>query len=92
MDVLLSQFGENAPKKRLLVIDYEERGADKHDDLAAYQYRNMTDVDLINGLVIKYAKQDKWVTSIVEVDSNYHWMRQLYIAPGFLNKIIKSAR
>lgn len=51
MDTLLSPFGENAPKKRLLVIDYKEQGVDKHINLAAYQYKGMTDQDLISSLI-----------------------------------------
>lgn len=89
MDTLLSPFGENAPKKRLLVVDYKEQGVDKHINLAAYQYKGMTDQDLISSLIIEYAKQDKLVMSVGEVDSNCQPVQQLYLAPGYLKECME---
>lgn len=92
MGTLLSPFGENAPKKRLLVVDYKEQGVDKHINLAAYQYKGMTDQDLTSSLIIEYAKQDKLVMSVVEVDSNCQPVQQLYLAPGYLKECMEEIK
>lgn len=49
----------------------------------------MTDQDLTSNLIIEYAKQDKLVMSVVEVDSNCQPLQQLYLAPGYLKECME---
>lgn len=89
MDTLLSPFGENAPKKILLVVDYQENRVNKNVDLVLYQYKGTEINAIICNLILEYAEGGKIITSIIEVDNNGSPMTHLYIAPSYLKEFIK---
>lgn len=81
IDTLFKSFGECAPKKRIMCIDYKENGIDKNISVAAYQIMGMSDKVMIMELVKVYSEQNKIVSCITEVNEKSQFIGVLYITP-----------
>lgn len=81
-----SALGECAPRKRLLQVDYKEKGQDMHQSLALYQPPDMSDEEMIAAITQCFEEQRRTVSAIVEVDDKGYMTAPLYACPGFLEE------
>lgn len=86
MDALYQSLGANAPKKRLLHMDYKENGTDKNISVAVYQNSGMSDETIVSELIKTYAAQGRTVGCVGEVDGSGFPSAILYVAPWYVDE------
>jgi len=86
MDTLYNALGDYKPKKRILKVDYKEKGIDKNIDLIIYQHPLWDDKALIEELLKVYAEQRKEIGFIMEMDKNGNPIIALYSTRWYLEE------
>lgn len=92
MDALLGPLGDGVPVKRLLVVDYKRNGADENISVVVYQFRGMSDADLVGNLITEFMRKGEDVCSIMELDRKCQPLRQMYLKPGYLEECLMENR
>ena len=90
-DAIGSRLGDLAPRKRLLMVDYKEKGRDMHQSLMLCQPPEMDDTQMVNSIKRYFEDQGRTVSSIVDVDDNGCMIAPLYTCPGFLEECRQDA-
>lgn len=86
MSCLLEPLGDYAPKRRYLLLDYNDSsGADLHHEALQYVPRGVTDRDLVRLFWEDLARQGYRLSSICEPQED-GGIAILYAAPGFLEE------
>lgn len=83
VDMVYSRLGEHAPRKRLLHVDYKERGQDMNRSHVIWQPVGVSDEEMISHLMRVYKEQGCIVSAIIEVDDECQMMGVHYVRPGF---------
>ena len=84
MSCLLEPLGDYAPKRRYLLLDYNDSsGADLHHEARLYVPRGVTDRDLVRLFWEDLARQGYRLSSICEPQED-GGIAILYAAPGLL--------
>lgn len=87
LDDMYAEYGEYAPRKRFMHVDYkDEDGRDMHRSHVFYQLPDMDDEKIILCLMAMYEVRGCAVSAILEVDSDCRAMKAHYIRPGFLEE------
>ena len=87
MSCLLEPLGDYAPKRRYLLLDYNDSsGADLHHEALQYVPRGVTDRDLVRLFWEDLARQGYRLSSICEPQED-GGIAILYAAPGFLEAV-----
>ncbi len=88
-DKLYSVLGENAPRKRLLHVDYKGKGRDMNRSHILYQPLGVRDGEMIASLMRAYEARGCTVSGIVEVDGQCRITAVHYVRPGFLEECVQ---
>lgn len=88
-DKLYSALGRYAPEKRLLHVDYKEKGRDMNRSHILYQPLGVSDGDMIASLMRAYDARGCTVSGIVEVDGQCRIAAIHYVRPGFLEECVQ---
>jgi len=90
--MIAAPLGDQAPRCRLLTVDYKSAdGADHCQDIATGQGRDTTDKRLVELIQGQYAGMGFTVSAITEVivmDDGLGW-NSLYIRPGFMEESLR---
>lgn len=86
LDMLYSSLGSLAPKKRLLHVDYKEKGRDMNISLIAYQPAGTGDAQMVADTKRLFEERGCSVSAIIEVDDEFRMIGVHYIRPGFLEE------
>lgn len=82
MDALTEPFGDYAPRRRHLMVDYkDEAGMDFHQEVLVLHPNGATDESLVQSI----KEQLPGLTAIAELFLDGRWSA-LYIAPGYLEE------
>lgn len=82
MDALTEPFGDYAPRRRHLMVDYkDEAGMDFHQEVLVLHPNGATDESLVQSI----KEQLPGLTAIAELLPGDKWSA-LYIAPGYLEE------
>lgn len=88
-DELYSVLGKDAPRKRLLHVDYKERGRDMNRSHVLYQPLGVSDEQMIASLMQTYEERGCTVSGIIEIDSQCRVTAVHYVRPGFLEECVQ---
>ena len=97
MSCLLEPLGDYAPKRRYLLLDYNDSsGADLHHEALQYVPRGVTDRDLVRLFWEDLARQGYRLSSICEPQEDFtprrdSW-RSAFPTRGFLSRMISPPR
>ena len=82
MDALTEPFGDYAPRRRHLMVDYKDKeGQDYHQEVLVLHPNGATDKSLVQSI----KEQLPGLTAIAELSPAGKWSA-LYIAPGYLEE------
>lgn len=88
MHLACKPMGANAPRLRRLIVDYKNSsGRDYNQDILILCPPEGTDEKLVDAIRESLSGQGFTLTSLAEVAGN--GVKVLYIAPGYLEEVIK---
>lgn len=88
-DKLYSVLGKDAPRKRLLHVDYKEKRQDMNRSHVLYQPPGVSDKQMIASLMQMYGERGCTVSGIIEVDGQCRVTAVHYVRPGFLEECVQ---
>ena len=86
LDMIYSRLGAYAPRKRLLHVDYKEKGRDMNRSHVLYQPPGVSDGEIVASLMGTYKERGCTVSAIIEVDDSLRMIGVHYVRPGFLEE------